>query len=48
MKAVVKTRGGEGNVELKDWPEPSPAPDEEFAVPTCTLLKDRGPAESPL
>jgi L-iditol 2-dehydrogenase len=28
MKAVVKTRGGEGNVELKDWPEPSPAPDE--------------------
>jgi L-iditol 2-dehydrogenase len=28
MKAVVKTRAGEGNVELRDWPEPSPAFDE--------------------
>lgn len=28
MKALVKTGVGEGNVELKDWPEPSPAPDE--------------------
>ena len=28
MKAVVKIAAGEGNVALKDWPEPSPAPDE--------------------
>ena len=28
MKAVVKTALGEGNVELTDWPEPSPAPNE--------------------
>jgi L-iditol 2-dehydrogenase len=28
MKAVVKTAAGEGNIALKDWPEPSPAPDE--------------------
>jgi L-iditol 2-dehydrogenase len=28
VKAVVKIAAGEGNVALKDWPEPSPAPDE--------------------
>jgi L-iditol 2-dehydrogenase len=28
MKAVAKMAAGEGNVALKDWPEPSPAPDE--------------------
>ena len=28
MKAVVKTEPGEGHVELRDWPEPSPASDE--------------------
>ncbi len=28
MRAVVKMEPGEGHVELKDWPEPSPAPDE--------------------
>jgi L-iditol 2-dehydrogenase len=28
MKAVVKTRSGEGHVMLKDWPEPSAAADE--------------------
>src|SRR2546426_5682593 len=28
MKAIVKTRVGEGQVELKNWPEPSPAVDE--------------------
>lgn len=28
MKAVVKTASGEGYVELKDWPEPSPGPDQ--------------------
>ena len=28
MKAIVKTRLGEGQLELKDWPEPAPAVDE--------------------
>jgi len=28
MKAIVKTKEGEGHVELKEWPEPVPAPDE--------------------
>ncbi len=28
MKAIVKTRVGEGQLELKEWPEPSPAVDE--------------------
>jgi len=28
MKAVVKTEPGVGHVELRDWPEPSPAPDQ--------------------
>jgi len=28
MKAVVKTKSGEGHVMLKEWPEPSPASDE--------------------
>lgn len=28
MKAIVKTQLGEGQLELKEWPEPSPAADE--------------------
>ena len=28
MKAVVKTQPGVGSVELREWPEPTPAPDE--------------------
>jgi L-iditol 2-dehydrogenase len=28
MKAIVKTDPGEGHLELREWPEPSPAPDE--------------------
>ncbi|MGI8989858.1 MAG: zinc-dependent alcohol dehydrogenase [Bryobacteraceae bacterium] len=28
MRAIVKTAPGEGHLELSDWPEPSPAPDE--------------------
>ena len=28
MRALVKTGPGVGDLELKDWPEPSPAPDE--------------------
>jgi L-iditol 2-dehydrogenase len=28
MKAIIKTQSGHGHVELADWPEPSPAPDE--------------------
>jgi L-iditol 2-dehydrogenase len=28
MRAVVKTAAGEGHLELRDWPEPSPGPNE--------------------
>jgi len=28
MKALVKVAPGEGHIELKEWPEPSPQPDE--------------------
>ena len=28
MKAIVKTQAGEGHLELREWAEPSPAPDE--------------------
>lgn len=28
MKAIVKQREGKGHVELAEWPEPTPAPDE--------------------
>lgn len=28
MKAVIKTQSGEGHLEFKEWPEPTPAPDE--------------------
>jgi L-iditol 2-dehydrogenase len=28
MKGIVKTKEGEGHLEFKEWPEPSPAPDE--------------------
>ena len=28
MKAIVKTKEGEGSLEFRDWPEPTPAPDE--------------------
>lgn len=28
MKALIKTQAGKGHVELADWPEPTPAPDE--------------------
>ena len=28
MRAIIKTKSGEGHLEFGEWPEPMPAPDE--------------------
>jgi L-iditol 2-dehydrogenase len=56
MKAIVKIRVGEGQLELKDWPEPAPAADEiklqiAYAGICGTdihILKDEWPCKPPV